>query len=136
MQTLTTSIQKLPGGGYVMAYAVDGQSLDGQQAHAACSTLIEVYDQIHNIARQSMQEAPVRPVQPPQPPAPQSQPQFDMRERLPHVLEDMANPRTASDDPSLVNKITRAMGNGRASALIFAALVTLALAANSMGIRA
>lgn len=75
IQTLAMTIQKLPGGGYAMTYAIDGEETTPGQAYAACSTLHEVFQRIvHPLAQNHFQEAPVAYVRPYLPPAAMSEP--------------------------------------------------------------
>jgi hypothetical protein len=102
MQTFTLAIQKMPGGGYAMSYALDGQAASIEHAHAARSLLHEVFqDLVHPIVAGHFKEAPVyqrvapppmsEPVSQmfpatPRPPEPQP---FD-QEGMPAVVEQMA----------------------------------------------
>jgi len=103
MKTLALTIQHLPGGGYVLAYTTEA---GGQyQAHAACSTLPEVFHRlVLPMAHRQFGEQPIayQQAQAPMPPVDDG--------TLPRVATG-PEPRPMQESPGLMDRLHMRAGS-------------------------
>lgn len=136
MTTIAFVTEKAPQGGCALKQIKFDLDAEGKptvlslETVAYCSTLVEA-NTIESRMKADMfnEDALPPPVERvhylPAPAQQQPQPhQFDVRERLPQVVEDMANPKSAEPDPGLVGRIKSVMPNGRANALVWFVILT------------